>query len=166
MEELKKEVTITKERPSGIAKIAYRQASIMTKCESPTKRKIVALTTKGESKNFFQQLPIIESITSTFCNAYTTVKQSNQTITNILDETEKNIGKGTEIIGSSIEKLPSIDFSSNEFIENLKNNFRLTYLTTKEWCENIIWRISNVINQISITSDEKDEIQKIVKSKS
>lgn len=99
-----------------------QQASVMTRCESPTKRKIV-IVVKEESKNFFQ-LPIFESITSTFCNAYTTVKQSNQTITNILDETEKNLGKGTEIIGSTIQKIPSVDFSSNEFIENLKNNLR------------------------------------------
>lgn len=163
MQELNKEMTTPLERPAGIAKIAYRQASVMTRCESPTKRKIVVVA-KEESKNFFQ-LPIIESITSTFCNAYTTVKQSNQTITNILDGTEKNIGKGTELIGSSIEKLPSIDLS-NEFIENLKNNLRQTYFSTKEWCEDIILKISNAFNQMTIKSDEKTEIQKIVKSKS
>ena len=94
----------------------------MTKFNSPLKKKYTVA--QIEEKSGFLHLPIFETITSTFCNAYTTVKQSNETITNILNETEKSLGKGSEFIGSTIEKIPSINVPTEEIIENFKINFR------------------------------------------
>ncbi|XP_033217167.1 uncharacterized protein LOC117172958 isoform X2 [Belonocnema kinseyi] len=135
----------------------------MTKYDSP-KEKQLALPIE-ENKSFLQ-IQIFETISSTFCNAYTTVKQSNETITNILNETEKSLGKGSEFIGSTIEKIPTINIPAEEIIENLRLNFRLTFLSTIEWCENIVSSVINTFNNLSITNEDKTDKTKGDKAKS
>ena len=100
----------------------FQQADVITRYESQEKNELPVVPKDG-SKNIFQ-LPIFTTITSTFCKAYTTVKHSNETIANILNQTEETFGKSSKFIGSTIEKLPSIDVPSESIIEDIKLNLR------------------------------------------
>lgn len=149
-----------RETPSSIVCIAYRQLSIMTGMNdlaTPTLSNNDNKLIKKEEESCIIctrrlfRLPIFLSVSSSFCQAYTTIKESHQSVTTIFENVENGLSKSAEYvrpltnqihetletpiktIDSFVcvgldfmeEKVPSIKFPPYEIYQNISNNIRL-----------------------------------------
>nr|XP_050848145.1 perilipin-1-like [Vespula vulgaris] len=168
-----------RETPSTIVRIAYRQLSIMTGTNdlaNPMSNNNNKLIKKEEdscmicTRRFFR-LPIFLSVTSSFCQAYETVKKSHESVTIVFDSLENGLSKGAEYIGPMTnrigetletpmktvdnfvcigldfleEKVPSIKLPPYEIFQNISNNIRLLASST---VNTFVIMFSNIVGYV------------------
>ncbi|XP_014615923.1 PREDICTED: perilipin-1-like [Polistes canadensis] len=149
-----------RETPSSIVRIAYRQLSIMTGMNdlaTPTLSNNDNKLIKKEEESCIIctrrlfRLPIFLSVSSSFCQAYTTIKESHQSVTTIFENVENGLCKSAEYVRPLTnqihetletpiktidnfvcvgldfmeEKVPSIKSPPYEIYQNISNNIRL-----------------------------------------
>ncbi|KAK2575639.1 hypothetical protein KPH14_011902 [Odynerus spinipes] len=167
-----------KETPSSIVRIAYRQLSIMTGMRDLAELKAADENklTKAEenymvcTRRFFR-LPVFVSVTSSLCHAYTTVKQSHESITTVFDSVENGLSKGAEYvspltnrIGETLEtplktvdnavcigldfleeKVPSIKLPPYEIYEKMSSSVRQATSSVVNTC---VILFTNIVGQM------------------
>lgn len=175
------------EAPSSIVRIAYRQLSIMTGMSDLAEPKVVNgnKLTKEENgymvctKRFFR-LPIFLSAMSSMCHAYTTIKQSHESVTTVFDSVESGLSKGVEYvspitnrIGETLErplktidnavcisldfleeKVPPIKLSLHEIYENTSNNIREAISSKVNTCVNLLGNIVGQVHRLKTSADQ------------
>ncbi|XP_015172809.1 PREDICTED: perilipin-1-like [Polistes dominula] len=186
-----------KETPSSIVRIAYRQLSLMTGMNdlaNPTLSNNDDKLNKKEEKESciictlrFFRLPIFVSVSSSLFQAYTTIKESHQSVTTIFESVENGFNKSAEYVRPLTnqihdtleipiktidtfvcvgldfmeEKVPSIKSPPYEIYQNISNNIRLAGSSVmKTFCttfSNIVGYADRITTSMNKNEEKKDD---------
>ncbi|XP_012279677.1 perilipin-1-like [Orussus abietinus] len=174
-----------------IVRIAYRQLSIMTGCEDPTKPAPIVV---DDVKSFsctarILRLPVVVSVTSTVSDLYTSLKESHSAVATTLNNAEDILGgvakavePATSKIGATLEtplrsidsaicggldyleeKAPDISQPAGEFYEVFVSYIRCAYRVTIQYYSVFFESMREKMGQL--TANEETNGKETPKSK-